>query len=88
MERSMRFWKERKKIRLNGFGKLDGFLGNGIVRCIGLQSSLTVTVQRKRAFDACPEPSRLIAARSTKADGVRSAASHPDKVPAAIPEFI
>ena len=33
MERSMRFWKERKKIRLSGFGKLDGFLGNGIVQC-------------------------------------------------------
>ena len=33
------------------------------------QSSLTVTVQRKRAFDAYPEPSCLIAARSAKADG-------------------
>lgn len=65
----MRFWKERKKIRLNGFGKRGGFLGNGIVKCTRLQSSLTVTVQRKRAFDACPEPSRLIAVRSAKADG-------------------
>lgn len=35
MKRSMRFWKERKKIRLNGFGKLDSFLGNGIVKCTG-----------------------------------------------------
>lgn len=35
MKRSMRFWKERKKIRLNGFGKRGGYLGNGIVRCTG-----------------------------------------------------
>lgn len=31
----MRFWKERKKIRLNGFGKRGGFLGNGMVKCTG-----------------------------------------------------
>ena len=52
------------------------------------QSSLTVTVQRKRATGTCPDPSRPIAARSTKADGVRSAASHPGKVPAGIFGFI
>lgn len=27
MERSMRFWKERMKIRMNGFGKLGDSLG-------------------------------------------------------------
>ena len=32
MKRAMLFWKERKKIRLNGFGKRGGFLGNGIVK--------------------------------------------------------
>lgn len=29
IEMSMRFWKERMKIRLNGFGKLGDFLGMG-----------------------------------------------------------
>ena len=29
MERPMRFWKERMKIRMNGFGKFGDFLGIG-----------------------------------------------------------
>lgn len=29
MERPMRFWKERMKIRINGFGKLGDSLGMG-----------------------------------------------------------
>lgn len=56
MKRSMRFWKEREKIRLNGFGKLDSFLGNGIVKCHWSQSSLTGTGTAEESDRHMPRP--------------------------------
>lgn len=87
IEMSMRFWKERMKIRLNGFGKLGDFLGMG---------SCDAPVSVFADGDSTAEESlRCMPRTITPYRGVinesrwgRSAASHPGKVPAGIFKFI
>ena len=81
MERSMRFWKERMKIRMNGFGTLGDSLGMGSRDApVAVFADGDSTAEESlRCIPRTIMPYR--GAISESRWGMSSAAFHPDKVP-------